>query len=303
MAGQEAVSKRPRLTGDQVERMIHMRRQGQSINDIAEDIGCHRQTVRLRLKEKRGAILADEVRRQMLVDEMLRHIDDLSQFADSLLRYLRVPTSPKVEGDAEAALTPLWGRAPQNIRRKKRLFESLQEHMGERGGWVAFKVWEETWNACKRALEEIQKEGYDVVRNLINEKAGLREEVRSQSSQRGDVTGGIADNVLWVVWLAGTGDRTVEGIKFEVEGNSIVVAAGIKTHYAFNEGLGGVTLGQDMLEVCECSFETLYQSFSGRGISEMIEKMKGAIENIGDGFDRKVLRSQILRTRCSQCPA
>ncbi|MBA7593041.1 hypothetical protein ES708_35251 [subsurface metagenome] len=214
-----------------------------------------------------------------------------------------MPTSPKDAGDAEAVLTPLWGKERQAIRRNKLLFESLREHAGEKGWWVAFKEWQETWNTCKKAREEIRGEAYEMVRNLINQKADLKEEVERKSSKGRDVIGRIADDVLWTVWWAVTGDIPVEEIKFQAEDNRVIVETGRQTFYEFGEKLGEVSLGPDMLGVCEPSFETLYQSFISKGISEMLDTMRGKIDKIGDSLDPSILRPQILRTRCELCPA
>lgn len=294
---------RKRLSEEQVQEIIRLRRQGESVKAIALTIGCHRQTVRLHLQERRGDILGDEVRKQLLTDELRRHLDELAQIADSLVRYLRVPTSCKEEGDAEAVLTPLWGKDQQATRHNKLLFESLRDHTGERGGWGAFKEWQETWNTCKRAREEIRGEAYEVVRNLINQKAGLKEEVEKQSSKGRDVIGRIADDVLWVVWWVGKGDRQVEEFKFQIEGKEIVVEIGFQEFYAFQERVSEVSLGPDMLGVCEPSFETLYQSFISKGIPEMLDTMREKIDKVGDSLDPSILRPLILRTRCRLCPA
>ena len=292
-----------RVTDDQVRRMVELHRQGEKISAISRAVGCHRQTVKSYLVGRRGDILADEVRKQLLTDELRRHLDDLAQFADSLAGYLPVPTSCKDEGDAEAVITPLWGKERRAIRRNKLLFESLREHTGEKGWWVVFKEWQENWNTCKRAREELKEEAYEMVRNLINQKAGLKEEVERKSSEGRDVIGRIVDDVLWTVWWAGTGDIPVEEVKFQIEDNRVIVETGHQTFYQFGEKLSEVSLGPDMLGVCEPSFETLYQSFSSKGISEMLNTMRGKIDKIGDSLDPSVLRPQILRTRCELCPA
>jgi len=296
-------SPRKRLTEEQVQEMLRMRRQGQPIEAIAQAIGCHRQTVRLHLQERRGDILADEVRKQLLTDELRRHVDDLTQFAVSLVDYLPVPTSHRDEGDAEVVLTPLWGEQGRAVRRNKILFESLRVHTGEKGWWVAFKEWQEAWNSCKRAREEIRGEAHEVVRNLINQKGGLKEEVERQSSKGRDEMGRIVDDVLWTVWTAGTGHIPVEEFKFQIEGNEVAVEIGCQTHYTFGYRLSDVSLGPDMLRVCELSFETLYRSFSDKGISEMLDTIREKIDKIADRLDPSILRPQILRTRCDLCPA
>jgi len=270
---------------------------------IARDLECNRQTVRVYLKERQVDVLADEVRKQLLTDELRRHLDNLTQFADSLVDYLRVPVTYMDEGDAEAILSPLWGSERPAIRRNKLLFESLREHTSGKGWWVAFKEWEQAWNTCKRAREELKEEACEVVRNHINQIAGLKEEVERKSSKGRDEMERIVHDVLWTVWWAGTDERPVEGIKFQIEDNQIVVVTGRQMYYASSYKLSEVSLGPDMAEVYKLSFEILYQSFSGKGISEMLNTMKEKIDKVGDSLDPSVLRPQILRTRCELCPA
>jgi len=295
--------RKPRITDEQINEMMRLRRQGKSISAIAQATGCHRQTVRGYLRERRGDILADEVRKQVLIDELRRHLDDLAQFAASLAHRLPVHNSPNVKRDVEAVFAPLWGKERQAIRRNKMLFESLREHTGEKGWWQAFKEWEQAWDACNRALEELQGEAYEVVHNLINQKAGLKEEVERQSSKERDAMGMTVDDVLWTVWRASTSDRPVKDPNFRIEDNQVVVDTGSRTYYTFRHKLSEASLGPDMVGVCKLSFETLYQSFSDKGICEMLDTMKKKIEEIDGSLDPFILRPQILRTRCELCPA
>lgn len=93
MAKNRQSLKRPRITGEQVQEMMRMRRQGESIQAIAQAIGCHRQTVRTYLKEKRGDILAEEARKEVLTGELLSHFQELVSFAQVGLKR-RLDASP-----------------------------------------------------------------------------------------------------------------------------------------------------------------------------------------------------------------
>jgi len=296
-----ARQKGSRVTEEQVRRMVELDRQGKSISAIARAVGCHRHTVKSYLVGRRGDILADEVRKQLLTDELQRHVDDLAQFADSLVVYLRVPTAPKDEADAEAVLTPLWGKERRAIRRNKLLFQSLREHTGEKGWCVAFKEWQETWNLCKRAREELGEEAYEVVRNLINQKPGLKEEVEKQKGKGRGAMESIVGSVLQGVWRAGTSGKPVE-FHFRSEEKRMIEDFGGQTYYDFEYRLSEVSLGPDMAEVYNHSLEPLNQSFNDKGISEMLHRTDEKIEVIDDALDPFILRPLLVRTRCELCP-
>ena len=73
--------KKPRITEEQETEILRLKREGKSISDIARAIGCHRQTVRMHLKEKHGDIVAEEARKQVLIEELREHFRELASFA------------------------------------------------------------------------------------------------------------------------------------------------------------------------------------------------------------------------------
>ena len=77
---------------------MRMRRQGESIKTIAQDVGCHRQTVRMHLKEKRGETLADESRKQVLIVELRNHFQELVDFAAVGLKWRSRPSRSEMLG-------------------------------------------------------------------------------------------------------------------------------------------------------------------------------------------------------------
>ena len=117
-----------RVTDNQVRRMVELHRQGESIAAISRAIGCHRQTVKAYLAGRRGDILADEIKKQLLTDEQQKHLDDLTQFAASLVGRLTIPDSPTEDRDVVAVLDTLLPKdlpqglhsASREARRKQR---------------------------------------------------------------------------------------------------------------------------------------------------------------------------------------
>lgn len=164
MARNKKTLKRPRITGEQVQEMIRMRRQGESIKVIAQAIGCHRQTVRTYLKEKHGDILAEEARKEVLKGELLGHFQELVSFAQVGLK-CRLDASPlkqerkvlTVRQTGPIYLEGLlgfpsigpctymyneWARMYRPSAKDDYLMKSLREHTKESMVW---KYWDEWW--------------------------------------------------------------------------------------------------------------------------------------------------------------
>ncbi|MBA7471242.1 hypothetical protein ES707_06545 [subsurface metagenome] len=314
MARQRGTPKRKRLSEEQVQEIMRMRRQGESIKAIAEAIGCHRQTVRLHLQERRGNILADEVRRQLLTDELQRHLNEVTEFAVSFKSRVIRPDSLREDRDAAAVFELLLGNGlPQGLgsdsqrdrrgqrqteRQGKMLLMSLREHTRDQGWWQAFEEWQEAWNTCRDAFRELKREAGEEVGNLINKKLSLKEEVERQINKEKDVIKSILDGVLWGVWQTGTLGKPVE---YQTDENRIIAVCENRT-YDFAYRSSEVSLVPDMAEVLKLSYKTLCQSFRDKGIPEMLHRVDEKIEVVDDALDPFILRPLLVRTRCKLCP-
>jgi transposase-like protein len=314
MVRQKGSPKRKRLSEEQVQEIMRMRRQGESIKAIAQAIGCHRQTVRLHLQERREDILVSEIRKQLLTDELQRHLNDVTEFAVSFRGYLTRPNSLREDRDDATVFKFLLGNdLPQGLdsdsqqarrgqrqieRQGKMLLMSLREHTRDQGWWRAYEEWREAWNTCQDAFRELRREADEVVGNLINQKPSLKEEVERQLSKERDVMKRILDGVLWGVWRTGT---TGKPVQYQIDDGRIITVCGDLT-YDFAYRLSEVSPGPDMAEVCKLSYETLCQSFSDKGIPEMLHRVDEKIEVIDDALDPFILRPLLVRTRCKLCP-
>jgi len=310
-------TRKSRINEEQIGEMLRLRRQGKSITDIAKATGFHRQTVRAYLKERQADILADEVRKQLLTDELQKHLDDLTQFAVSFKSYLAVPSSPTEHKDAATIFKSLLGEdLPQGLdsdshkkrrdhkqtnRRNKTLLKSLQEHTREKEWWQAFEEWQEAWDTCQGALQELQGEANEVVEKLINENPSFKGEVERRTKEDKDTVKSTVSDVLWLVWWAGTG-KPVEKIVYRAEEGHVVACFGDETYYSMGYRINEDSLGQAMAKVYKSAFETLRHSFINKDIAEMLHKMDEKIEIIDDALDPFVLRPLLVRTRCELCP-
>ncbi len=307
-----------RVTDDQVRRMVELHHQGESISAISRATGCHRQTVKAYLAGRRGDILATEIRKQFLTDELQKHLNDLTEFAVSFKSYVTRPGSFAEDRDADTVFKPLLDKElPRGLdsdsdqarreqrqinRRNRMLLMSLREHTRGQGWWAAFEEWREAWNACRDALRELRREAGEIVEDLINQNPNLKEEVERQISKERDEVRRIADDVLWVVWWVGTGNKPVEKLEFRAKEGQVVAYFSDQTRYDLGHRLREVSLGPDMVAVCELAFKTVCQSFSDKNIAEILHRMDEKIEEIDDALDPFVLRPLLVRTRCELCP-
>ena len=91
--GFEMVKKRPRVTDAQVGEMLRLKREGKTDTAIAKVLGIHRQTIGRYLKRRRNDILADEARKQVLIEELRNHFRELADFARTHMKR-RLDASP-----------------------------------------------------------------------------------------------------------------------------------------------------------------------------------------------------------------
>jgi len=300
--------------------MVELDHQGQSISAIARAVGCHRQTVKAYLAGRRGDILADEIKKQLLTGEQQKHLDDLTQFAASLVGHLTIPDSPTEDRDVVAVLDTLLpkelpqglGSASREARRKQRqterqnkmLFESLRQHTGGKGWWQTFEEWQQAWGTCVSALAEIREEAPKVVEDFMNQKPGLKEKVEEKTGKK-DVLERIVDVLLWPAWEVATASNPEEELerrKFRVlpaAQEFRVITGTYELRLIFSET--EAALAQEVATVCNLALQNLYPRYMVDEIQGMRHRMDEKIEEIDDALDPFILHPLLVRTRCTLC--
>ena len=171
MVGKRSPGK-PRIGNEQISEMVRLRRQGKSISAIAQATGCHRQTVRLYLKERQADVLADEARKQVLIEALRGHFQELAKLATASLK-MRLDASPSEGSESGYPTTGLfvglfvrfpvpissagrlglpgpgsanytvseWGRMYELPERDKNLIQALWEHTKDSDLWVHWDSW------------------------------------------------------------------------------------------------------------------------------------------------------------------
>ncbi|MFC1977064.1 hypothetical protein ACFLWS_02195 [Chloroflexota bacterium] len=83
---QNRTGKKPRITEEDVTKMKRLFSEGKTIVEIAKEIPCHRLTVRKHLDEVHTDPIADEVKKQILGEELRSHYRQLVEFTGGELK-------------------------------------------------------------------------------------------------------------------------------------------------------------------------------------------------------------------------
>lgn len=188
--------KRSRITREVEQEMIRLRGQRKSINDIAETLGIHRQTVRTHLKERKDILLADEARKQVLVEAFRDHLKELFDYG---AKGLKKRLAPSIQRDYELskigisgreilevpiekwvpALPGEWKRMHEWSLRESHLLQALREHTGDSPVWIHWDKRQGEVADYKKAGQKLRKELNAKVESCLGfEPSGYLRETR-----------------------------------------------------------------------------------------------------------------------------
>jgi hypothetical protein len=126
-------------------------------------MGCHRQTVRTHLRERHADILADEARKQVLIDELRSHFRELAGFAAMGLKSHLRASRAELPGSSPEMLVPgpismegtlglpgpgsskyaaeEWARMYNLPSKEQHLLQALREHSKDSPLWSHWDRW------------------------------------------------------------------------------------------------------------------------------------------------------------------
>lgn len=164
---------RPRMTEDQIAEIQRLKRQGMSIKEIAKSTGYHRQTVSTYLKQTRTDALADEVRKQVLVEELRQHFQDLANRAPDILRGQLQASRSEAGGSwpgapiSTAGLLGLpaqarsshmvseWARMYARPSKDRHIVQALREHTRNSELWEHWDRWQKEVDGYEKAATKL----------------------------------------------------------------------------------------------------------------------------------------------------
>lgn len=171
--------RKKRITEEKITDMKRLYLEGMTISAIAEELDVHRQTVAGYVAPKNRDIIADEVRKQLLGEELRNHFDQLKGFVRQDIRKqinASAPGDTAAQGTISTAgvlglpysgtgaphyITGEWSRMHNPPPWEQHLLKSLREHTRDSKLWVYWDRWHKKashFEAASRALWERLKE-------------------------------------------------------------------------------------------------------------------------------------------------
>jgi len=164
-----------RITEEKITDMKRLYLEGMTISAIAEKLGVHRQTVTGYVAPKKRDIVADDVRKQLLADELRNHFNQLNRFIREDIRKqlnASAPGETAVQETISTAgvlgfpysgagapryITDEWNRMYTLPPREQHLLKSIRQHTRDSKLWVHWNQWRKKvapFEGASRALWE-----------------------------------------------------------------------------------------------------------------------------------------------------
>lgn len=173
----DAEKKKPRVSREELTRIKRLYQEGKSIAAIAEKTGFHRHTIRRHLKEKSEDIVAESVRREVLIEAVKKHFNELSDYAQTDLKARldsSVPQNQQRKDRMEAGpittdgllgmphlgtpgyMAKEWLRVYYPLPREKHLLKALMEHTKGSSMWIGWDQWRDIVSAYEKSSRSLR---------------------------------------------------------------------------------------------------------------------------------------------------
>ena len=304
--------RKARISEDQVGEMLRLHRQGMSLSAIAQATGCHRQTVRAYLVERQADILADEVKKQVLVEELRNHFRELPNFAALGLKChldasvsegpglaglrVRMPGSISVAGylglpsrGSASYVSSEWSRMYLLPAKDMHLMQAIREHLRDSDLWIHWDAW----------LKEVAE--YETPSRQLLQWVDTRTETERWQM----IDPEHVEPVRW--WLFGNILRKTSGVEYEkletrggeltTSGEKIVVARcsdGVKVKALYDWLMNTLEEVEKLPEWAALESATRQLIEKQPGLKDIILKIDSALDGIA------LMRA--FPGRCHLCP-
>ena len=320
---------RKELSEEQIDEVVKQRQRGASWLKIEKETGVSRRVAKRVYGDWEDRRTMDDlktVRSNIVAQELSNHVKVLLRFAELLVSYLGVPTSPNENRSAEDVFetflrqnivdepkeaqalstmmdAPEIGRRAMErekqrlTRQNKMLFKALREHTRMMRWEPLFEDWKAAWNTCREALMGLREDVREVITNIISQSPGLKTELEKAAGSV-DVLQPMTEAVVRAVWrgeeLAPFQTRAASGNRFIVtfaEGRQVL-------ELTFSEH----RLAEKAAEICNWAATNVLKRDAAEQIANMLNKVEEKVMALEEMLEPLVLRPMIIRSHCSLCP-
>ncbi len=318
--------KRIHLSEEELQTVVRLHNEGKSWLEIQRLTGIPRRVAQRSYQEwdrKRSSEEFRAVRREVAKGEFEKHLDALTQMADSLVKHLWLPESPAMTVDAERHLLDFFekdtgsmfisaGKRERSesekarlIRRRKVLFKALQEHTKGNVYWDRLEKWKKAWDRCKEHLPKLREEAHRVVSDDVKGVPELNQWVASPGAEEIGALEKLSEAVLASVWKGMLTDcferaNSFIHLVFKPAGDTEMSVVMFEEKPMLN--LEKKALAEQAVKVCNRSIKALWSCGILKDTEGVVRRVQQAADTLDRSLDPFVLRPLILRTSCEICP-
>jgi hypothetical protein len=324
--------RRKDLSHDQLDKVIKLRKSGNSWAKIVRETGLPRRSVVRAYEnwEREQSMTELKAARTNVATEAFRqHVDDLIRFAQALTDHLVTPNAPDLTVKSQELLDRFWkseitdkGTAIRSteeigerelrrrIRRNKLLFGCLKEHTrGKVNWWETLDAWGRAWDEYISGLDNLRDEANKMIRNFLDQDKGLLDGIKTDNPTLDPVVQ-LGNTVVRYIWNNNADDRVDTEPAVVLHGDQIKRATQITLPDILENTalqIAEEKLVKKVVSACNRTAQNLLKIKKEESVKQIssnrVRTVQSSVENLEDMLEPLQLRPLIIRTRCELCPA
>jgi len=317
--------KKREISPIELKKVVELRQLGAKWTEIEQETKVERRAAKRAYEEwEKDKEMKDQqaARFRVAAEAFHEHVNDLIRLAESLIRVLHVPKTPRELSGADETLDQLWIKSIEGqhepfpnssvdvermVWRTEKLLQSLQDHTREKVQWEILEQWKQSRDNANHYTNQLRSKAIEAVKDTLKNYPGLKNRIETATGER-DVIEKIADGVIQHIWrgiLDGKTDKmhVINKIKLYNERHVWLVLYGSDTKARFY--LNNEELAKEVWSFCRQVVTNLWDKVKSdliQKLTDEIFKMRARNKELGESLDELVLRPMILRTRCDLCP-